>query len=101
MFGLTPFCQENGELKARFSPAIPEYLIGDNGQVQARFMSNTKVTYHFAENKAYYPGEYTISKMTLTRADGSQLEIEGDTIVAADAQALRNGEFQSIDIIVK
>lgn len=100
MFGLTPFYQENGELKAKFSPAIPEYLVGDDKSIQAMFLSNTKVTYHFSEQKAYYPGEYIISKMTLTRADGSKMEIEGDTIGSKDAQALRDGEVRTIEISV-
>ncbi len=100
MFGSNPFTMTDNGLTFSLQPAIPEYLISEEKTVGAKFMSQTDITYHFAEKKDYFPGEYTISKMVLTDREGGQKEVNSLALSGTDAELVRNGMYESVDVFM-
>ena len=90
---------ENG-LTIQFAPALPEYLIPEDGTVTAQFLGNMLVSYKFAEKKDYIPGEYSVNKIIVTWKDGSVAEFDS-RICGKAAEAVRNGEAAEIVVIIK
>ncbi len=95
MFGKTPFAMTEKGLAVTFAPALPEYLIPEDGVVEAKFIGKTLVTYNFPAKKDYIPGEYSVGKIIVTWKVGSVTETSG-CICGKDAEAVRNGEAESI-----
>ncbi len=98
MFGEKLFALEDGELALTFAPAIPAYLIPENGEVSATFLAKTTVTYHAGASKDLIPGKYDISKITVTYTDGATKEIAGGKITGEDAETVRAGKAAKIDV---
>ncbi len=98
MFGLQPFTVEGGGLTLTFAPLLPSYLVGEDKQVKAMFLGTTPVTYLLAEKKAYIPGEYTVQRITLSYRDGRSEVVEGASLGAAQALAVRNGDAAEITV---
>lgn len=96
MFGGRIFSMKGDCLELNLRPALPEYLIPENGQVTARLMGSCDVTYHFTSKKDYTPSSETIKSMLLIYCDGSQERIQGGTIRGEAAEAVRNGDVRSI-----
>ncbi len=63
MFGAHPFRTEQEELVFSLAPAIPAYLIPEDGRLSAAFMSKTTVCYEFGGHRDYVPGTYRIRHM--------------------------------------
>ncbi|MCD7735582.1 MAG: hypothetical protein LUI07_01210 [Lachnospiraceae bacterium] len=109
MFGEKPFDldEKDGTLTLSLRPALPAWLIPEDGIVEARFLGNTIVRYHFPEQKDYLPGQYEIEKMNLMY-DGSRSScgsddgagIGYDTGVLPETAALdvREGKVQTIEV---
>ena len=100
MFGLHPFAVKDGKLTLTFSPLIPSYLIGEEKRIETTFLGKTKVIYHLAEKKDYIPGEYEVAQMQLYDAAGKQT-VEGGALSEKEAEALRNGEIEKIEVMIK
>jgi len=100
MFGKTPFAMTENGLAITFTPALPEYLIPEDGMVEAKFIGTTLVTYKFPAKKDYIPGEYSVGKIAVTWKDGSVAEFNG-CICGKDAEAVRNGEAESIVVEIQ
>ncbi len=102
MFGSSPFKFEGGKLVFAPSPLIPSYLIPDYGDkvVSARFMGQTDIVYHLGSVRDYIPGEYKISRIVLTDAEGSQEEFEGHLLGNDAAVLLRNGAYKKADVYI-
>ncbi|MCR5031371.1 MAG: hypothetical protein K6A92_00765 [Lachnospiraceae bacterium] len=98
-FGKNLYTLEDGELKARFAPALPAYLIGEDKQVSAVYMGNTRVTYHFDEVSDFYPGTYDIREIRITDENNDTF-FAPDGIKGEMAEKLRSGAYKSIDIKV-
>ena len=97
MFGQTPFTMENGTLSLQFAPLLPEYLIGEDKQLEAVFLGSIPVTYHVEAKKDYLPGAYEIHAK-VTYADGRSEEYADGRITGASAEAIRRGEAASIEL---
>ena len=100
MFGKAPFAMKDGALALTLQPSLPAYLIPEDGKVEARFLGNIPVAYQFAEKKDYIPGEYAVEKVVVTYKDGRTVESTG-VVTGADAEAIRNGEAESIVVEIK
>ncbi|MCD7764064.1 MAG: hypothetical protein LUI14_12905, partial [Lachnospiraceae bacterium] len=117
MFGKQPFAMDEKDktLTLALSPALPAWLIPADGIVEARFLGNTTVRYHFSEQKDYLPGQYKITKMILRYADMEEdngsglelgaseervLEMEYDTGILPKKAALdvRNGKVKKVEV---
>ncbi len=100
MFGKTPFAMTENGLTVEFAPALPEYLIPEDGVVEAKFIGRTLVTYNFPAKKDYIPGEYSTGKITVTWKDGNVSDFDG-CISGKDAETVRNGDAESIVVEIK
>ncbi|MCD7840986.1 MAG: hypothetical protein LUG56_00785, partial [Lachnospiraceae bacterium] len=117
MFGKQPFAmaEKDKTLTLALSPALPAWLIPADGIVEARFLGNATVRYHFSEQKDYLPGQYEITKMILRYADMEEdngsglalsaseenvLEMEFDTGILPEKAALdvRNGKVKKMEV---
>ncbi len=96
MFGEKPFRMEDGALCAKLEPAMPKYLIGEDGTVEGTFLGDVKVTYSFASQKDYIPGEYEILETKLEYKDGRTVEFSGGCMAKQEAKDLRDGKIGKI-----
>lgn len=80
LFGARPFAQTENGTELRLQPCIPKYLIGEDRTMEATFLGKSRVIYHFAECRDYFPGEY-------------QIKIRNE----ANADSLRSGEVLQIE----
>lgn len=81
LFGPQPFVEAEHGLALSLCPAIPAYLIGEGREIRAAFARNSTVRYHFSVIGDYFPGGYSVSKMTCSRSPeeiraGKRAEIE-------------------------
>lgn len=97
MFGLAPF-EMKEELTCRFSPLIPDYLIGDDHKISAVFMGSMKVTYNLPDGESFYPGNYKIASITLKSSNRTAVTIQGGEIHGRLAEDVRNGMYESIEV---
>ena len=100
MFGKNPFVMTENGLTVQFAPVLPEYLIPEDGMVEAKFIGKTLVTYKFQEKKDYIPGQYEITNISIKWNNGDVTDAEG-CICGKDAEAIRNGEAEEIVVIIK
>lgn len=99
-FGKCPFYMEHDKLYLRFVPAIPEYMIPENGNIMGTFLGEIAVNYHIKGVKELIPGSYEISKYILHFSD-KEVEITGDALCDSVALQVRNREVRAIDIFIK
>lgn len=100
MFGKRPFVVCDGQLNLKLQPTIPAYLIGDDKEVSAMLLGKTKVTYHLAEKKDYFPETYRITEMQLAYKNGSEATVNADRLGEELAGAVRDGEVSSIVVTI-
>lgn len=100
MFGEQPFTLKDGELKAEFAPMIPKYLLDGSKTVSARFMGDCMVTYQFAEEKDYFPGNYQVSHMEVSFKNGTKARVEGGALTGQMAKNLREGKVRAIRVSI-
>ena len=98
MFGRQPFKVCDGELTLQLTPALPAYLLQENGSVEAVFMGETNVVYHMGECKDYIPGEYQITECTLEYTDGGKVSALSGVISGSTAEDVRDGKVSRIDV---
>ncbi|MCD7957855.1 MAG: hypothetical protein LUG93_19315 [Lachnospiraceae bacterium] len=116
MFGKQPFAmnEKDRTLTLSLQPVIPAWLIPADGIVEAKFLGNITVRYHFPMQKDYLPGQYEIEKMILWYCDaeegsgsaggseGNSLQVEYDTGTLPEAAALdvRNGNVERMEVFL-
>ncbi len=98
MFGRQPFAAKDGELSLCLEPALPSYLLEENGVVEAVLLGGTKVVYHVGEKKDYIPGEYRIAACRLQYQDGGETAVSGPEITGQAAQDVRDGKVAEIHV---
>ena len=101
MNGASLFTLKNGELQFALSPAIPDYLIPEDGVVEATLFGSIKLVYHVSGKKALIPGEYTVKSYTLVTEDGSSKTVSAGYLTGADAQAVRDMAYTKIEVEIQ
>lgn len=101
MFGKTPFYMENGELVLRPEPALPSYIVEEDGAVEAVFLGETKVVYHTGEKKDYIPGAYQVTECTLVYGDGSRLHMGQAQLKGKLACDVRGGRVKEMHFTLR
>ena len=66
-FGPAPFAWRGGKPELDLRPAIPEYLIDETLTLEATLAGTCRVRFHFAEKRDYFPGNYTVTRLTCDR----------------------------------
>ena len=98
-FGEQPFIEEDKELIFAPTPALPDYLIPDDGTVSATLLGSIPVTYHLKERKNLIPGTYKVKEYVLVE-NGVKRSIKDSVIKGADVVKIRNKEIDGIEIII-
>ena len=98
MFGRQPFGVQDGELTLHLEPALPSYLLEENGTVEAVLLGDTKVVYHVGEKRDYVPGEYRVTECTLHYKDGSTISVQEPAIGGRAARDVRDGAVKEIHV---
>ena len=102
-FGKNVFKFEDGKLVFAPAPAIPEYLLkeeGDGYSVSAMLLSDTKVTYSMKDKKDYVPSEYEIKEISLTYRDGRSVSAAAGQIEGEAAEDIRSGKVSEIKVVL-
>lgn len=97
-FGSHPFRYKNHTLTLQFSPAVPAYLVPENGLLEATFLGAVHVTYHCPAGRDLIPGTYSIQRWDLEDLCGNVTQYTTDLLPQDVALRVRNGEIVSIDV---
>ena len=98
MFGSHIFTVKNGELAFAPEPAVPAYLIPENGILETTMLSGVKVNYHFADVKDYIPGGYEIKGMKFLYHSGTVADTKLSYAQGTLAEDIRKGRVAEIII---
>ncbi len=98
MFGESIFTLQNGELAFTPKPAVPEYLIPENGEVEATLLGEIAVRYRFAEKKDYIPGMYTIKNMHFVYKNKNEVDVDAGVVRGKLAEDIRERRVEKIEI---
>lgn len=100
-FGPNPFRMENGALCLQFAPFLPDYLMPEDGCVEAPFLGKIRVRYDGAGCPALIPGVTKPICYKLTYTDGYTETVSGDTLRGETAEAVRAGQVTEIIVTMK
>lgn len=99
MAGKRVFRVSGGELQLCFNPALPGWLFDERGEVSFTFLGKTQVTYRNPGKKDTYGGDAAVIRgITVHKADGSAVNLEGSVIAGGLAEDIRSGGAIRIDI---
>ncbi len=98
MFGRQPFQVREGGLALRLEPALPAYLLEEEGTVEAVLLGGTAVVYHMGEKKDYIPGEYCVAEYRLQYRGGRETVVSGAEVTGQAALDVRDGAVERIDV---
>ena len=98
MFGAHVLDMQDGKLVFAPQPAIPQYLIPENGHVSAMLFGDVEVNYHFAQHKDYIPGTYEIASMEFTYQDGAVVSHAGPVAADSIPVDLRTGKIRNVSV---
>jgi hypothetical protein len=97
MFGQQPFTMKDA-LCFHLAPVLPAYLIDENRTVSAIFGGNMKVVYHCDGQGDFLPGNYTTESMDLYEEGKEMRSFRGDTLIGADAMAIRDSKIKELHV---
>ena len=103
-FGKKVFRLKDGELVFGIEPAIPAYLLKEDGgkyTVSSTLLGKTKVTLEMSDKKDYYPGSYEVTGYTLNFADGKEITESGAILGKDIALSIREGKVSKIKAVLK
>ncbi len=95
MFGRKPFVEEQGTLAFAPQPALPGYLVDENG-VDCTLLGSTRV--HYDAREAVIPGKDRVREMEVLWKDGTAQRFDGDAVRGAEALRIRAGEAEQITV---
>lgn len=101
MFGPELFRFEGGSLVFSPKPALPDYLVPEDGIVKAELLGGTDTVYHFEKGTSCIPGRYEIAGMKLEDLQGKCTSCAGSKLEGSLAEAVRNGKIRRIEIEVR
>jgi len=97
-FGSRPFRLENGQLQLAFTPFVPDYLMPEDGIVEATFLGKIPVTYRAAGLSALVPGQTVPVQYILTMTDGTKKTVAASVLDRTDAGSVRAGQVAAIEV---
>lgn len=103
-FGKRVFRLSGGELAFGIEPAIPAYLLKEEGgkyTVSATLLGQVAVTYEMSDKKDYYPGNYEVTEYILKFADGKEITAKGAVLDKDMALSIREGKVCAIKAVIK
>lgn len=101
MNGEKLFTMQDGTLTFKLAPAIPAYLVKDDGKVETMLFGKIKVVYDCGSKRDLIPGQYAVTKYELVAADGSIESCEAATVSGEAAQRIRDGKAAEIRVTIQ
>lgn len=98
LFGKKPFRLTEGQLELSLQPAIPSYLIPEDGTLSAMFLGVTKLTYHLSGVTHLIPEHYHITRYRLQYADGAKEQFEYERLPGVAARRVRAGDVKELHV---
>lgn len=98
MFGRHVFSMENGELVFAPEPAIPAYLIPEDGVIETTLLGETAVVYRLEGKRDYIPGQYAVRRMHFLYKNKNEADVETAYAVGKLAQDIRAGRMERVEI---
>lgn len=98
MFGAQVLSIKNNELVFSPQPAIPAYLIPEDGRLTTTLFGTVQVTYQFADVMDYIPGRYQINTMKFIYQNGSAATVNAGYAGERLARDIRDGAIIKIEI---
>lgn len=99
MAGKETFAFKKGELSLKLSPLLPGWLFDGDGRVCFRFLGRTDVTYINAARRDTYGSDGVKPvKYILATDKGGAVELNGSSIPAIYAEAVRSGDIARITV---
>jgi hypothetical protein len=97
MTGKGPFRLIGGQLAFQLEPKMPEWLFDESGEVMFTLLGKTDVTYRNPNRTPTYgPAGASVRSLTLKKASGETVHVEGNSICGQLAEEIRSGAFASI-----
>ena len=103
-FGKRVFRLTDGDLAFGVDPAIPAYLLKEDGgkyMVSSTLLGKTKVIYEMSDKRDYYPGNYEVTEYTLRFADGKEITESKAVLGKELALSIREGKACEIKAVLK
>lgn len=101
MNGEKLFTMQDGTLTFKLAPAIPAYLVKDDGKVETTLFGKIKVVYDCGSKRDLIPGQYAVTKYELVAADGSAESCEAATVSGETAQRIRDGKVAEVRVTIQ
>ena len=101
MNGEKLFTMQDGTLTFKLAPAIPAYLVKDDGKVETTLFGKIKVVYDCGSKRDLIPGQYAVTKYELVAVDGSIESCEAATVSGEAAQRIRDGKAAEIRVTIQ
>lgn len=98
MFGPHVFVMKKNELTFSPQPAIPAYLIPENGVVETMLLGATAVVYRMKEKRDYIPGQYAVRRMHFVYRNKNEADVEAAYVGGKLAQDIRSGKMERIEV---
>ena len=98
MNGEKLFTMQDGVLTFKLAPAIPAYLVKDDGKVEATLFGKIKVVYDCGGKRDLIPGQYAVKGYKLVTADGSARTVDAAVVSGEAAQDIRDGKIAEIRV---
>lgn len=98
MFGGSIFRVQDGELAFAPEPAVPAYLIPEDGRLVTTLLGGIRVCYEFDGARDYIPGSYEIKEMIFDYENGTEASTKLPYAKGAVAEDVRNGRIKEIRI---
>ena len=100
MFGEKPFTVEGESLVLRFKPVLPSYLIGEEKKIEAMFLGDIQVVYHFDTKENILPDKVKVERMVLGYSNGIERAIKEDRLKDDLVRDVRDHKVSRIDIYI-
>jgi hypothetical protein len=98
MAGEKPFFIQEDQLCLSLKPILPGWLFNGDNQVSFEFLGRTTIIYHNPNRRNTFGPSRVIRSITLHPIDGEALELTGDVIYSPQAQKVRDGLINQIDV---
>lgn len=98
MFGRHVFTVKKKELVFSPQPALPAYLIPEDGVVEATLLGETAVVYHMEGKRDYIPGQYTAKRMHFTYKNKNEADVDAACVAGKLAEDVRGGKMERIEV---
>lgn len=99
MMGDQLFTYQEGQLRLKFQPKLPDWMFDEKGEVSFMLCSSCKVTYHNPSRKSTFGKD--AAKVTKIVIIDLQEEISGDLLCGKIAEQVREGQINELRVCLE